>query len=152
VVSKEQERLERYSRPRPDFSDRITLQTFVEGLMANHIRNELPKSGSLHADLRRLSPADQKQALQIINDFHDLKNGFHEPFKPTPSLEQFADHYGIEKTQDALDLAERINATMEHEHVQGSLLARMGSDADRPPEPVTLRDQVAAAVDLHSGE
>jgi hypothetical protein len=106
----------------------------------------------LHADLRRLSPADRQTALQIINDFHDVKNGFHAPFEPTPTLEQFADHHGIEKTQDALDLAERINATMEHEEVQGRLLARMGSDADRPPEPVTLRDQVEAAVNAHSPE
>jgi hypothetical protein len=43
-----------------------------------------------------------------------------------------------------------INQRMEDEQITAALGERMGTDADRPLPPVTLRDQIEAAVNLHT--
>ncbi|MBS0450122.1 MAG: hypothetical protein JSS14_02330 [Proteobacteria bacterium] len=45
-----------------------------------------------------------------------------------------------------------INQRLEDEQVTEGLQARMGTDADQPLAPLTLRDQIAAAANLHSDE
>jgi hypothetical protein len=69
------------------------------------------------------------------------------PFDPKLSAEDHIELLGMDK-----DSTLTIKRGLDDAYIASELTDRLGgSDATRDPEPITMRDQLGAAVDLHSG-
>lgn len=75
------------------------------------------------------------------------KHGFPEPFMPR-------DTHRPDRANDAqvMKHMRELSQRAEDEGITYDLQARMGTDADRPLPEITLRDQIAAAVNVHSAD
>ncbi len=68
----------------------------------------------------------------------------------TPRMEPFIDKWSEAQNASAMgldpDAAVQVKAALDGSEVASRLQGRMGTDADRPDEPPSMRDQIEAAV------
>lgn len=75
--------------------------------------------------------------------------GRHMPFQERKTTHDAAALFGVDH-----DVASRVYQRAVDESLTAGLQARMGTDAtsNLPPEPPSLRDHIAAAVDVHTDQ
>lgn len=71
---------------------------------------------------------------------------------PTPYGARDTHRPDVAADPSAMNFLRDANGQIEKEQLTERLQKQMGTDADRPLPPVTLRDQIAAAADLHGLE
>ena len=94
--------------------------------------------GSVAALLNKQSPA-------VRNAFSQISE-----LLETPRMEPFIDKWSEAQNASAMgldpDAAVQVKAALDGSEVASRLQGRMGTDADRPDEPPSMRDQIEAAV------
>lgn len=71
---------------------------------------------------------------------------------PTPFVAKDTLHPAITSTPGYVERVKKVDNQLATDVVTEGLQERMGTDADRPLPPPTLRDQIAAAVAVHTQE
>lgn len=131
----------------------ITLNQLLEGIVQAHRTNSLPRGiHSVHQAIHLLhDPQERKVAGEFLRDLELQQSGFREPFGKPKTPEDLLKHYALPTTKEASEVATRLNDALTEEYVTAGVIERLGGpDNAREPEPVSLRDQVSAAVDLHT--
>jgi len=101
-------------------------------------------NGAISKLVNAMTPAARatwKASMDVANVA--IKAGKIAPFKPL-SLEELAEHTGADPNE-----VREIHKNLHNEKVQAGLNKRMGTDLDRKPDPLTLRDHIQGAVDYH---
>lgn len=99
----------------------------------------MPEQGGVGGLLNSLSPAVRERFALLSNVLETPRVA---PFAPKLSERDHARSFGFDP-----DTTELLKAALDGQEVAGRVQSRMGTDADRPPEPLTRRDQIAAAFD-----
>ena len=68
---------------------------------------------------------------------------------PTPHMPRDTHRPDRVANPEVMGHMRNINQRLEDEQITDALQRKMGTDADRPLPPPTLRDQIAAAVSIH---
>lgn len=107
--------------------------------------HETPAIGGTTTALRSLDPESQQLVAELGDALVEQR--------------ELGRHGNVEKVMDKFQVpkADRptVNRILDAAQVDDLAVAlqrRMGTDADLPPPPITSRDQVAAAFDLHMQE
>ena len=100
---------------------------------------------SVASALNSLTPEVRQVFLTLSNT---LDEGKQFPFDPKPlTPDDTITQLGLDP--DAVKAAKQ---SLFNEDVAHDLQARLGTDADLPPEPVTMTDTLSAAYDAHTGD
>lgn len=102
--------------------------------------NSLPE-GSIARLLNKQSP-EIRDAMEVLSNV--ITHTRDRPFDEKWDEQQSAEALGLDPRA-----AEHLQAALDGEEVAGSLQQRMGSDRDLPVEPLTMADEISAAIDFH---
>jgi hypothetical protein len=104
------------------------------------------KGGSI-AGLLRTYPDEVQQEAKLFLRAMDVASTFGRamPFQERLTPEAVTAHFGVDPRT-----AKAVYQHAVDDQLTAALQSRMGTDAERPLDPVTLRDQVAAAFEAHS--
>jgi hypothetical protein len=94
--------------------------------------------------LNKASPRVAR-AFKTLSDVVETPR--HHPFHEKHSEAEIFDAMGFDAEAGVM-----AKAAIDAQHVMGELQSKMGTDADLPDQPLTMRDNISAAVDAHSGE
>ena len=95
-----------------------------------------------------LVPQPTKDYLgNLIEDFNNVVNegGVSKPFAPRRTFENVVEENGLDR--------KATNEVVKHlyeDDIASGLMEKMGTDADLPPPPLTMHDQVEAAYNAHT--
>lgn len=115
------------------------LQNILDYISEKIATNAPLAEGNIGTLLNRASP-NVRQRFQMISEFMETPRTM--PFQPKFDERDRADFLGLDP-----DEAEQGKAALDALEVSGKLQQRMGTDAQRPKAPLTLREQVAAALE-----
>lgn len=95
-----------------------------------------------------LSPESARHIYQRLHSFRKAEEGQRHEHRPFGIREQFAEDErpGTARYAQLRSVVDGID----QELLTDGLQARMGVDSQRPPDPITLRDQIEAAVEAHT--
>jgi hypothetical protein len=126
------------SRPQlEEFADAVDYLTSLS--QTGHV----PERGGIGEIMNRLSPA-VRERFDLLSQVMETPRV--QPFAPKLSEADHANAMGFDP-----DLSQTVKAAMDGQYVAGKLQQRMGTDAQRKPDPISRRDQVAAAWEKHDG-
>ena len=99
--------------------------------------------GSIGRLMNSLSPRVKAAFQNISRTIESPRHRpFHEKFSETDQLVSMGFGHEAQMVKDVLDV----------EEVAGRIQQDLGTDADLPEQPLTMRDNISAAFDAHSGE
>lgn len=97
--------------------------------------------------INQASPAVREKLMRLTEA---LETPRFEPFTPKRTVADRAGEFGLDPAA-----AELVKGTLDDEAVAAGLQRRLGTDAsenyNQPDKPLTLKEQLQAAVDLHHG-
>ena len=127
-------------------TENLSREQKIEFLQAVEYLHEAAQKGSVgHGEngiggiINKLSPA-VREVFQLFSTM--LETPRIAPFTPKMTEADYANTLGM-----VPENVETLKAALDHQEVLGKLQAKMGTDRDRPPEPISRREQVAAALE-----
>ena len=97
--------------------------------------------GSIASLINRASPK-VRQKMAMISDIVETPR--HKPFEDKFSEAEWFSRLGADVPSSL-----NVKAALDGQAVAGGLQQRMGTDADRPQQPLTMRELIQAAVEKH---
>lgn len=114
-----------------------------------HIASQRPeKRVPLSQALPGYHPEMQNEVLEALAVYDAASHRLRaKPFDPYTTPDEVAEAYDIDPK-----LAKEVYQKTYDEELTASLMARMGTDVDRPqPTELSMRESIEAAYDLHNG-
>lgn len=125
------------------------IQTADAAAVMSKILRSAPKSASknIHGILNQPElPHELKAGLAtVVNDYLEVQDhgGRQAPFEAKKDVGDLAGHYKLDKTD--LQVLDQYRDDL----IVKGVLEKMGSDEGREPEPITMADEIEAALAVH---